>query len=299
MTAEHLLARVSNLNLYQAKHGKAPHKPLLLLVVLELAERSELPTDALHLTPELAFRFNSFWHVVAHRRTQPPDVRMPFHHLGNEGFWTPFTETGEPSKHRSMTQYVELDSDFVIAACNPAFRDQARKLLIAKYFEPAERNALYHLLGMRVPKADEIARDATFESPQDAEKAGRDGRFRVDVVSAYNYTCALTGYRVATVESGGIVDAAHIHQFADSRNNDPRNGLALCKNAHWLFDVGLWSIDDDYHVIVATGHFSEDSPDQKPLREYHGQRLRLPKDERIWPDARHLQWHRRRQFVGG
>ncbi len=291
------LSRISNLHLYHAKHGRAPHKPLLLLVVLELAERAELPPQRMWLTPELAFRFNSFWHVVAYRRTQAPDVRMPFHHLGGDGFWKPFTQAGEPSKHRSVTSYVELDPDFVAATADPAFRDQARRILIARYFEPAERNALYHLVGIPVPKEDQIARDASFEAPKDAENAGREGRFRVDVVSAYHYTCALTGYRVTTVESGGIVDAAHIHQFAHSRNNDPRNGLALSKNAHWLFDAGLWSIDDDYHVIVASDHFSEDSPDQKPLGDYNGQPLRLPDDKRIWPDPRHLRWHRERRFA--
>ena len=37
------LSRVTDLNPSGAKHGKEPHKPLLLLVVLELAERGELP----------------------------------------------------------------------------------------------------------------------------------------------------------------------------------------------------------------------------------------------------------------
>ena len=63
----------------------------------------------------------------------------------------------------------------------------------------------------------------------------------MDVV-AYKHTCALTGYRMTTLDMGGmesIVDAAHIHAFSDSRNNDPRNGLALSKNAHWQFDRGL------------------------------------------------------------
>jgi predicted restriction endonuclease len=40
--------------------------------------------------------------------------------------------------------------------------------------------------------------------------------FRLTVIPACNYTCALTGYRLVTVTSGSIVDAAHIHQFADS-----------------------------------------------------------------------------------
>jgi putative restriction endonuclease len=132
----------------------------------------------------------------------------------------------------------------------------------------------------------------------DAENAARSARFRLDIVSAYNYTCALTGYRVTTIVSGAIVDAAHIHQFADLRNNDPNNGISLCKNAHWLFDVGLWAIDDDYCVIVAKGAFSESSPNQKPLSEMQGQRLLLPRDEAIWPSKVHLAWHRTHKFKG-
>lgn len=58
----------------------APHKPLLLLTVLDLAERYEL-SEVLELTPELAFAFCSYFSVVAYRRGAKPDIRLPFHHL--------------------------------------------------------------------------------------------------------------------------------------------------------------------------------------------------------------------------
>ena len=112
--------------------------------------------------------------------------------------------------------------------------------------------------------------------PPKKRNNGASGPIRLNIVSLYNYTCALTGYRLLTVTSGSIIDAAHIHQFADSRNNDIRNGVALCKNAHWLFDNGLWTIADDYTVKVALGCFVEDSPDQKRPSDYHGQMIRLP-----------------------
>ena len=97
--------------------------------------------------------------------------------------------------------------------------------------------------------------------------------------------------------AGSIADAAHIHQFASSRNNDPRNGLALCKNAHWLFDNGLWTLTDDYRVIVAAGRLSEDSPDQKALAQYHGQKIRLPADPKYWPSPIHIGWYRKNRFL--
>ena len=87
--------------------------------------------------------------------------------------------------------------------------------------------------------------------------------------------CSLTRYRFSTVDNESIVDAAHIHSFSDSGNNDPRNGLALCKNAHWLFDRGLWTLSDDYKVVVARNHIDEESldPGTKKLADYHGRRF--------------------------
>ena len=59
----------------------APHKPLLLLCVLELAEQGLLEDALLRLSPDLVLRFQSFWRIVVSRWTSKPDVRMPFHHL--------------------------------------------------------------------------------------------------------------------------------------------------------------------------------------------------------------------------
>jgi hypothetical protein len=97
-----------------------------------------------------------------------------------------------------------------------------------------------------------------------------------------------------TITAGGIVDAAHIHEFRDSRNNDPRNGIALSKNAHWTFDQGLWTIADDYRIIVAIGHFAEAGPNKDNLlASYPGRRLHLPEERTLWPDPIHLPWHRK------
>jgi putative restriction endonuclease len=233
---------------------------------------------------------------VAHRRKQPPDVRLPFHYLQSNGFWSALNGDGEPSPDKRFTRYAALHPDFVTFIKDPASRNKARRILIAKYFRPAERIALYTLVGLPVPKEEEIAADADYKGTADARKQRREARFRLTVVSVYDYTCALTGYRLTTISAGSIVDAAHIHQFADSRNNDPCNGLALCKNAHWLFDQGLWTIANGYTVIVALGQFAEQSPDQKPLRDYHGQKIRLPNDPAFWPSQVHLVWHRKHKF---
>jgi putative restriction endonuclease len=112
---------------------------------------------------------------------------------------------------------------------NNAFRSNLRRLLVATYFPPSEQVAVAAALGFE--RALDTAEIAAFAEDQAAyraaREAGRNARFKNEVVSGYQFTCALTGYRLVTVEQAGIVEAAHIYQHARSRNNDPDNGLAL------------------------------------------------------------------------
>ncbi len=84
-----MACKLAKLRIDRAK-GVAPHKPLLLLIILEMVETGELATTSLPLTPSLAFRFNQFWGIVAHRRRQRPDVRLPFYRLKSDGLCEPF-----------------------------------------------------------------------------------------------------------------------------------------------------------------------------------------------------------------
>ncbi len=273
------------------KGGIAPHKPLLLLVVAELAEQGKLTQPVLFLTGELTFRFLAYWTVVATRRPQKPAIYLPFYHLRSDGGWTPLDETGQPTLERRRAVAVRLDDEFFVCLNDAEFRERLRRVLIAKYFDdPAERAALYELVGLPVPPDDIVQADAKLYEA--TRERGREARFRLIVVPAYDYTCALTGYRLITVDAGSIVDAAHIHQFADSRNNHPRNGIALCKNAHWMFDQGLWSLDDDYRVIVADWRFHESGNEAFFLSQMSGRQIQLPSDRNYWPDKTHLDWHR-------
>ena len=277
------------------KHTIAPHKPLLLLIIADLAEEGTLTSPELSLTGELVFRFLAFWTVVAGRRSQRPDIRLPFYHMHSDGFWLPLDEGGKPAPERHRAVAARLDESFLACLHDAEFRKQLRRVLIARYFnDPSERAALYGLVRLPVPPDDVVRADAKLYEA-DRER-GREARFRLTVVPAYNYNCALTGYRCVTVDAGSIVDAAHIHQFADSRNNHPQNGLALSKNAHWMFDAGLWSLDDDYRVIVATNRFEEAGDAAFLLKRIAGRQVQLPGTRDYWPDKTHLVWHRERKL---
>jgi putative restriction endonuclease len=293
LRAQHWLKVAANLRV-DRKGGIAPHKPLLLLVVAELAERGELQ-NPLRLTGELTFQFLTFSGVVAHRRTQKPEIFLPFFHLGNDAIWTPLDELNHSTSERRRAASVRIDAEFFALLHDADFRKQLRRVLIAKYFEDAgERAALYELVGLSVPSDEIIQADA--QRYEAVRESGRDARFKLTVVPAYNYTCALFRFRLTTVESGSIVEAAHIHQWAKSGNDDPRNGIALCKNAHWCFDEGLWSLDDDYRVLVAEDRFDESGNMSLLLKPLAGHRVLLPANTQLWPDKKHLAWHRTHRF---
>jgi len=288
---EKWLKAVSNLRV-DRKGTIAPHKPLLLLVLAELAEQGKLTSKFLPLTGELVFRFLGYWTVVAERRPQRPDIHLPLYHMRSDGCWTPLDSEGQPTLERRRAVAANLDDTFLACLNDPVFRKEMRRILIAKYFSDfAERTALYQLVGMSVPPDAIVKEDARLYEA--ARERGREARFRLSVVPAYNYTCALTQYRLVTVDSGSIVEAAHIHQFADSRNNHPRNGIALCKNAHWMFDEGLWSLDDEYRVLIDLSRFDESGADGMLLSPKVSTRILLPHDPNYWPDKTHLAWHRK------
>lgn len=96
------------------------------------------------------------------------------------------------------------------------------------------------------------------------------------------------------MEQAGIVEAAHIHQHARSRNNDPDNGLALTPTAHALFDLGLWSADDDLRILVkpAASFVEESPPGGFSLHALAGRPLHVTPAAKLRPAPGHLAWHR-------
>jgi len=285
-----------------AGKGKAPHKPLLLLAVLDLLEAGYLTDGWVTLSPDLILRFQNLWPIVAERRQNKGDIRMPFHALATDRVWSVFDEDSRPSRARATSVRARLDEALLASLGDSAFRAQLRRLLVATYFPPAEQVALAAALGFE--RSLDSAEVAAFAEDQAAyrvaRETGRSARFKNEVVSGYQFTCALTGYRLVTTEQAGIVEAAHIHALSSSRNNDSGNGLALTPTAHALFDMGLWSADDELRVIVKPESVFREAPPPGgfSLRALASHSLHFAPAARLRPDHEHLAWHRRHHGFG-
>jgi putative restriction endonuclease len=93
-----------------------------------------------------------------------------------------------------------------------------------------------------------------------------------------------------TPEGRTAVAAAHIVPWSFSRNDDPRNGMALCGLHHWTFDQGLLSIDLNYKVLVSPIVATDDETTTQ-LISLHAHAIRRPLSEVFWPSRSALQWH--------
>jgi len=302
--AEIWLNRLANLNVARTeRRGLAPHKPLLLLAIIDMIEECKLTDPWISYSPELFFRFSCYWDIVYDRQLNRPEMRLPFHALGGyrDLIWARFTDDREPSRSRETTRLCHMDESLWNLLQDSAFRRAARIQLVATYFDAAEQIALCARLKIQEPTTEAVA--AIKHNAADYKKSlakGRSAKFRSDVLIGYRFTCALTGYRMNT-DREHLVEAAHIHQHSKSGDNDPRNGLALTRDAHWMFDRGLWTVDYQdgaYLVRVAEGKFEEESPIGRSLMQHDGRSLCLPSAEGLTPDPTRLAWHRNSVFVG-
>lgn len=304
------LKKFQKLRVDRASKTPAPHKPLLLLAILDFVESGIITTLQVKLTPELAFRFLGYWEIVGARGRSKGRVELPFFHLQSDGILRHVAHDGLdaalPSIRPTSVEFLNrvishavLPEDLFTLMCDRQSRDAMRRVLIGgNWFLPDERIKLNAILGTgenSPQQADEVASSAV----RDEICQGRDIRFRLQIVPLYGYSCLLCGVKMLLPSGVALVEAAHIHQFAKSRNDDITNGMALCRNHHWAFDHGLWTLGQDFNVIVARDAFTEQAPNQLSLGAFHNRRIDLS-----WlavehrPSQKHLDWHRKQKFIG-
>ena len=152
------LHKLATLKIDRARGDPAPHKPFLLLMILEMADRGEITGSELPLSPDLAFRFSLFNSVITARQRPPLELRLPFHHLKTSGIWQPLMADGKSSPHRNLTVKVRFDPAFLDCLRDATFRDKAKRVLIetSPYFRIEERIALCTMLRLKPAAADEL-----------------------------------------------------------------------------------------------------------------------------------------------
>lgn len=312
----------SNLNVGGGKlKEKAPHKPILLLTIVQAYEINLLTTNQIPISPELTSLFKSNWNLfVTSEHTL--GFALPFFHLKNEkGEWWElvanpgceiWVQNGKLTTFGNLSAavaYAQIDPNLAELLKNEPTRNVLRRTLLDKYFPNQKTDQVAesqdHLADLKREMLEESPAEyraklkelKTRLNPEtyQIEVYSRDTLFRREIVRLYDDTCCISGIRVSAPYSFSMVDACHIVPFAKTFNNHPTNGIALCPNLHRAFDKGVISIDDDFRVIVSQT-FVENELSAYSLKALMGKQIELPRDERYLPSREAFAWHRRSIF---
>lgn len=78
----------------------------------------------------------------------------------------------------------------------------------------------------------------------------RDRLFRRSVLSAYENSCAVTGWKLINGGGRAEAEAAHIKPVEHNGPDSVQNGIALSGTVHWMFDRGLIGFSDELDILI-------------------------------------------------
>jgi putative restriction endonuclease len=112
------------------------------------------------------------------------------------------------------------------------------------------------------------------------------GTFRIDVTSAYNSRCTMSGERTLPA-----LEAAHIHRFSAGGVHTVSNGLLLRSDLHRLFDRGYITVDPNDLTIVVSRKIQEEYENGRDYYAMRDKKIALPADLHLRPSFEYLKQH--------
>lgn len=295
-----------------AEPHERPHKPVMLLAVLDLIAQGRATPDRIVWSLPLRERFSAYFRIV--RRHNDQDTpENPFFYLKQEGWWSPVRRSSAgvlPLERTPLVGDMAGENVWASITGGPALwmlsaehRLRLREALVARYF-PQVRQALSLLfiensVAETVMDATTDFRDDGMDDSTGEERPGRHSGFRRLILEAYDYQCAACGLRIRLpqVEDLTFVDAAHLIPFRDRElggNDHPTNGMALCKNHHWAMDRSLIAPTLDGQWKVSRFIDARRSAGEADLRALDARPILLPHDEAFHPSLDAMRWREAR-----
>lgn len=295
-------------------YGRAPHKPIFILTLLDLIESGHI-NNRFYLNAELVSAFHENWDLLAPEGFKE-DFTLPFYHLQNDRlngapFWNiqclpgTFLTKHIKSIHTlaEIVEFASLSLPIFHLLTLPKNRNTVRLSLIhtyfpyskEKYFE-GKRSIGTYLHSVEDYVLNEIPKVMRLQVAEEELVYVRNWTFKKIVPQVYQNTCSISGMKVSSSQGKSLIDACHIVPFSQDQDDRVTNGIALCPNLHRAFDCGLVSIDQDYKVLVSD-QVLEDSTHPYGLASLRGRKIILPQKKHQWPNPENLEWHRKSKFL--
>jgi len=296
-------------------YHRAPHKPFLLLSVMDLIADGRITQNLIEPSYELVDTFNTYWAAI-----MPPgsktSMAYPFPRLKTEGFWHLVPNPGFEAKididfssMRRLQQVcagAKMDEGLFEYQCNPEARERLRAVLINTYFVPEVRPLVekqgkinydaYKYSQTLLKMAEPEVQYGEGRGEENIQEQVRDQGFRKAIFSLYEHLCALCGIRMLTPDGHTVVEAAHIKPWSEGHDDRPTNGLALCRLCHWSFDEGLMSVGVKYEVFVSKRvQIEQNLPGH--ILTLRDRQIFTPGEDQYWPAQHNFDYHRSKTFL--
>jgi putative restriction endonuclease len=302
------------------KYGGAPHKPVLLLAILELVRKGEIRSNRITISPELVLEFKSIWSRLV-ITPHIPNFALPFYHMKSEPFWKLVTYSGmtipvtSSNSIRSLNAlkesvaFAELDASIFTLMQDPVQLVVMEEAILDQYF-PETKNQfrsyqsdLFSELEAQILREDAVVYRKHIEELKETlsreafeeEIFMRGGMFKREIPKIYNYQCAISEMRIESSTNAQMIDACHLIPFAVSKDDTITNGIALSPNLHRAYVRGLITITENYQVKVSPAISENSSP--YSLGQFDGKQILLPENTDYYPAIANLRWHERECFV--
>jgi putative restriction endonuclease len=309
------LNRASNKTL-----GKAPHKPILLLSIIQLIHNGEIQSNRIYITGELVIAFKSNWNKLV-LTNHIPNFSLPFFYLNSEPFWRLVYINGlfnsnekisSLGKLKTRIAFAEIDKDLFQILLNPISRAEIENMLLDTYFPNSRANYQFGMINnydvetviktqiLNDSKEEyqtlmsHIAKDLT-ENEYEEERFIRGSIFKREVPKIYQNQCCISGMRIESSTNAQMIDACHIVPFSISNDDTVSNGISLSPNLHRAYDRGLITINEDYIVRISPIVRENETPFS--LTQFAGRRIILPENKKDYPSPENLIWHKKEVFV--
>ena len=286
-----LLERVASLRTHRKGNRRAPHKPLLLLYALGQLQLGihELAFEDVEAVLEPML---SAYAPTVKGRHQP---ELPYWHLASDGLWQVHDAENFDRQANGFPRMSSLRKstagfpEHVVEALtsDPSVVERIVQHLLNEHFSPTLHEELLNAFGLSMRNSLQVAEaSAAYETTK-----RRDPEFRENVLRAYEYRCAFSGFRAAMAGKYLGCEAAHVQWHCYDGPDSVANGIALEPTIHKLFDVGAWTLTDDRRILVSREFTGNDATVAR-IRERHGKSLGAPLAGESPVDVDFIRWHR-------
>ena len=291
MNREQILQKFETMEQWKSGDERAPHKPLLVLYAIGKLLRGE--DRLISYADDIEENLKNLLKDFGPRRDRY-NPHFPFWRLQNDGVWE-VTDADRIRQTASGDAYItDLKEHNVSGGFNETVSEQLQN--DSELIFEIVRN----LLNAHFPPSlhEDILQTVNIELPLQAfDTRTRPSNFRINVLRAYEYRCAICGFDVKLGNSPIALEASHIKWQKAGGPNEAVNGLALCVMHHKLFDRGAFTLSRQWQILVSDeAHGSVGL--QEWLKDFHGQTINFPQRRSYYPEMDFIGWHVREVFQG-